>query len=206
LALNCSKVQKLKKGCAFLYILFFITFGPVSVIEEIYKDEKYFRACQKIAGQEADDLFQHINLKILELERAGKFNCKKNLFSYFYTMAKREFFGKRDKYRRTHHERHETTSFEVYHDTPDDTTQSPNDQHFQDLDDFARSPAATESEQMIKGVYLEITKPDFAGIKDLSKRTKINKFTLYGALHRFRELYNDSIDSDNCNGNDNDLV
>ena len=183
----------------------------MSVIEIIYKDPIYLKACQKIAGQEADDLFQFINIKIYELEKAGKFNCKK-LYPYYFTMAKREFYSQRDKFAKEHRQRinfealddmkqsrnrsNETTyRYKTNEPTNEDELINVNAERFQDLDDFARTPSKNESEQMIKDVFKEITKQEFKGITDLSNRTGIHKRTLYGALYRFRELYNDSINT-----------
>ena len=178
-------------------------------IETIYADPKYFKACQKIAGTDADDLYQFINIKILEKERAGKFKCEK-LYPYYFTMAKREYYSKRDRFAREHRQRFQTvelttfktrrekeTNYDTYEPTTEEADQieNVNAEHFEALDVFARTPSQTESIKMIKDVYLEVTKNTFKGITDLSNRTGIHKRTLYGALYRFRELYNDYIDT-----------
>jgi DNA-directed RNA polymerase specialized sigma24 family protein len=165
------------------------------IIETIYKDERYYKACLKITNgdtDDADDLFQHTNIRILEKERAGKFHAK-NLYSYYFVMAKRDYFSNRDKFARTHRERLPTTQL-MGDDYVNDITESVNEELFQALDDFARSPSKNKHERFIKDVYLEVTKPDFEGISKLAKKTNINIQTFYSALYRFRELFYNNID------------
>ena len=101
----------------------------MSIINELYEDAKYFKACQKIAGPNADDLHQHVNIMFYELEQAGKLNLKsKNcLYSYYRTTAKREYYNKHSPFNRLHRERFQTIEHESKHDEADDSTQTAND-------------------------------------------------------------------------------
>ena len=166
------------------------------VIEQIYREERYYKACLKITNGDTDDaqdLFQHTNIRILEKERAGKFHAK-NLYSYYFVMAKRDYFSTRDKFAKAHRERLDTTQL-MGDDFTSDENQSVNKELFEALDEFARTPSQTHSERFIKDVYLEVTKPDFKGISSLGRKTGINIQTFYSALYRFRELFYNSVDS-----------
>jgi len=163
----------------------------MSVIETIYKDPKFYGACKKIAGQYADDLYQHVNLKILEKEIKGTFKYNK-LHQYYYSIAKREFTSKTHSFRRLHFDRLDTTPLE----TEIENFIGADSNFFYTLaDEYARTPSKSRSEWFVKEVYLECTKPDFISIVNLSNRTKITRPTLYGALHRFRTLFYDYLDT-----------
>lgn len=160
----------------------------MSVIHEIYSDPKFYGACVKIAGNHADDLYQHVNLLILEKENAGTFACK-NLKTYYYSIARNAYFNKSHSFRKQMFGRIQTTL--INGTAP---TDQPYQNKYESIDDFARLPPKSKSERFIKEVYLECTDINFKGIANLAHQTGINKRTIYGALYRFRKLYHDHLD------------
>jgi DNA-directed RNA polymerase specialized sigma24 family protein len=164
----------------------------VTFITEIYADKKYLLACKKIAGQNGDDLFQHVSLMLLEREQSGRstFDNTKNLYTYFYRIAYNEYTNR-------------LKSFHKQYRTPNKNTISINQDReaplkesnlslLDHLDTYARTPSKTKSEKFIKEVYLECTKPSFKGVTALSYQTGISNKTIYAALKRFKTLYDDN--------------
>jgi len=121
----------------------------------------------------------------------GTFHYNK-LLQYYYSIAKREYTSKTHSFRKIHFGRVETTPLNIDVENFIATTS----ENFYTLaDEFARTSSANKSEWFVKQVYLECTLPNFKSIADLSNRTKITKPTLYGALHRFRTIYYDYLDT-----------
>lgn len=183
----------------------------MSIIEQVYREEKYFLACVKIAGQDADDLYQHVNLMILERENKGNLNFegRSTFYTYYYRIAWNEYTDKSHSFYRIHTGKVRTETIDrnavMYSVNSEDGAymftelirdKIYNSNNFLTLvDDFARTPHKDKDEMFVKELYLECTKPNFIGVTDLSIRTGINKMTIYGALKRFTKLYDDYSNS-----------
>jgi len=163
----------------------------VSIINQIYADKKYLLACKKIAGQNGDDLLQHVSLMLLEKENKGTltYDSTKNLYTYFYRIARNEYVNKKNSF----HKLYVSTTFTTATPLEEEDTIEPNP--LDSLDTYARTPSTTKGEKFIKEVYLEYTKPNFKGVTTLSYQTGINKMTIYAALQRFKKSYDNYINN-----------